>query len=79
MQGLNLMALCDLTMFAISVFAISMFSIHVVYNDIMHHNMESMLHYTNHFKDQGNLSLFYFADYGFRAQKYHLSQLCANT
>ena len=74
MQALNLRALCDLT-----VFAIPMFAILVVYHDIMHHNMAFMFHYTNHFKDQGNLSLFCFADHGFRAHKYHLNQLCADT
>ena len=62
MQALKLRALCDLIVFAILVFAIL-----VVYHDIMHHNMAFMLHYINHFKDQGNLSLFCFADHGFRA------------
>ena len=38
MQALNLRTWCDLTVFAISVFAIL-----VVYHDIMHHNMASML------------------------------------
>ena len=57
MQALNLKTWCNFSMFAIPV----------VYHDIMHHNMAFMLHYTNHFKDQGNLSLFCFADHGFRA------------
>ena len=38
MQALNLRTWCDLTVFAILVFVI-----HVVYHDIMHHNMASML------------------------------------
>ena len=62
MQALNLRALCDFTVFAIFVFAIP-----VVYHDIMHHNMAFMFHYTNYFKDQGNLALFCFVDHGFRA------------
>ena len=74
MQALNLRALYDLTVFAILVFAIP-----VVYHDIMHHNMAFMLHYTNNFKDQGTLSLFCFADHGFRAYKYYPNKLCGDT